>query len=146
MLRRDLHLDVELMEGRYGELTVLVDGAQIITAGPLGFIGVLPTVRRVRELVESQTAGRSTSRVAPDRAAGGSSSDVRWAVGVGSLATLLGTTLVAVMVRGSAVSLMGWAVILGLLQLPMISAARRGHLDPCTAWLRRALGGGPRDA
>lgn len=51
-LRRNLNLDVELVEGHYGELTVLVDGEKIIGSGALGFIGVLPSVRIVRELVE----------------------------------------------------------------------------------------------
>ena len=51
-LRRDLHLEVEMVEGHYGEFTVLVDGEKIIGGGPLGFIGVLPSVREVRTLVE----------------------------------------------------------------------------------------------
>lgn len=51
-LRRNLNLEVELVDGHYGELSVLVDGEKIIGGGPLGFIGVLPSVRRVRELVE----------------------------------------------------------------------------------------------
>ena len=51
-LKRDLHLEVETVDGHYGEFTVLVDGERIIGGGPLGFIGVLPSVREVRELVE----------------------------------------------------------------------------------------------
>ncbi len=51
-LRRDLQLDVEIVDGHYGEFTVLVDGEEIINGGALGFIGVLPTVRKVRQLVE----------------------------------------------------------------------------------------------
>lgn len=51
-LRRDLNLEVELVEGRYGGFTVLVDGEKLIGGGPLGFVGVLPSVRKVRELVE----------------------------------------------------------------------------------------------
>ena len=51
-LRRDLHLEVETVEGHYGEFTVLVDGEKIIAGGPLGFLGVLPSVRTVRRLVE----------------------------------------------------------------------------------------------
>ena len=51
-LRRNLNLEVELVEGHYGEFTVLVDGEKIIGGGPLGFIGVLPSVRKVRALVE----------------------------------------------------------------------------------------------
>jgi len=51
-LRRDLQLEVEMVEGHYGEFTVLVDGEKIIGGGPLGFVGVLPSVRKVRNLVE----------------------------------------------------------------------------------------------
>ncbi|MGZ5492350.1 MAG: hypothetical protein ACXW3E_02060 [Thermoanaerobaculia bacterium] len=51
-LRRDLHLEVETVEGHYGEFTVLVDNEEIISGGPLGFVGVLPGVRKVRDLVE----------------------------------------------------------------------------------------------
>lgn len=53
-LRRNLNLEVELVEGHYGEFTVLVDGEKIIGGGPLGFIGVLPSVREVRALVEGR--------------------------------------------------------------------------------------------
>ena len=41
-----------MVEGHYGEFTVLADGEKIIGGGPLGFVGVLPSVRKVRELVE----------------------------------------------------------------------------------------------
>lgn len=51
-LRRDSRLEVEMVEGRYGELTVLMDGEPIITSGLLGFVGVLPSVRKIRDLVE----------------------------------------------------------------------------------------------
>jgi len=53
-LRRHLHLEVELVEGHYGEFAVLVDGEEIIRNGPLGFVGVLPSVRTVRDLVEQK--------------------------------------------------------------------------------------------
>ena len=64
-LRRDLHVEVEMVEGHYGEFTVLVDGDKVIGGGPLGFVGVLPSVRRVRELVDQRlrapTKGRSAA-------------------------------------------------------------------------------------
>ena len=50
-LGRDLHLEVETVEGHYGEFTVLVDGEKVVGGGFLGFVGVLPSVQRVRELV-----------------------------------------------------------------------------------------------
>ena len=50
-LRRELKVDVQLVEGHYGEFSVLVDGEKVIDAGPLAVVGVVPTRRRVRELV-----------------------------------------------------------------------------------------------
>jgi hypothetical protein len=50
-LRRDLPVEVETVEGRYGEFTVLIDGEEVARAGPLGFVGVLPRIRAVRDLV-----------------------------------------------------------------------------------------------
>ena len=41
-----------MVEGHYGEFTVLLDGEKLIGGGPLGFVGVLPSVRTVRKLVE----------------------------------------------------------------------------------------------
>ena len=50
-LRRELNVDIEMIEGHYGEFSVLVDGQEVFNAGALAFLGVLPTRRRVRELV-----------------------------------------------------------------------------------------------
>jgi len=58
LLRRDPRFEVETVEGHYGEFTVLVDGEEIVSSGPLGFIGVLPSVRRVRDLVEQRAQRR----------------------------------------------------------------------------------------
>jgi hypothetical protein len=66
-LRRDLHLEVEMVEGRYGEFTVLLDGEKIIGGGPLGFIGVLPSVRTVRELVEQRLPRPPRPKQGPGR-------------------------------------------------------------------------------
>jgi hypothetical protein len=62
-LRRELNVDVELVEGRYGQLSVLVDGKEVIGAGALAFLGVLPSRRRVREVVAERlrSKGRSTA-------------------------------------------------------------------------------------
>ena len=49
-----MKLEVELVEGHYGEFTVLVDGEEVVSGGPLGFVGVLPSVRRVRDLVKAR--------------------------------------------------------------------------------------------
>ena len=53
-LRKDLPVEVETVEGRYGEFTVLIDGEEVARAGPLGFVGVLPGVRTVRDLVKQK--------------------------------------------------------------------------------------------
>ncbi len=52
ILRRDLKLEVETVEGRYGEFTVLADGEPLIDGGLLGFLGVLPSAREIRTLLE----------------------------------------------------------------------------------------------
>ena len=54
-LRRRLGAGVEVdtEDGHYGEFRVFIDGAEVLSAGSLAFLGVLPTVRTVRELVEA---------------------------------------------------------------------------------------------
>ena len=53
-LRRDLEVDVELVEGRYAEFVVFVDGDELVRGGPLTFMGVIPSARRIRELIEQR--------------------------------------------------------------------------------------------
>lgn len=53
-LRHELKVDVETVDGHYGELSVLVDGEEVISAGPLAFLGILPSVHQVRELVRQR--------------------------------------------------------------------------------------------
>ena len=60
-LRRDLGIEVDLEEGHYGEFTVLVDGEKIVSGGALGFLGVLPSTRTIREQVESRLNPAGTS-------------------------------------------------------------------------------------
>jgi len=43
---------VEDVAGHYGEFTVLVEGEEVITAGKLAMLGILPSLRQVREAVE----------------------------------------------------------------------------------------------
>jgi hypothetical protein len=52
MLKREFDIEVELVEGRYGEFTMLIDGEPAITNGVLGFVGVQPSLKRIREQVE----------------------------------------------------------------------------------------------
>lgn len=68
-LRRELGVDPVLVEGRYGELSVLVDGEEVINGGALAFLGVLPSLRRIRDAVAAKLeAARdaSASARAPD--------------------------------------------------------------------------------
>ncbi len=43
--------------GHYGELSVLVDDEKVLSAGPLGFLGILPSLRKIREAVEQKLGG-----------------------------------------------------------------------------------------
>jgi hypothetical protein len=58
-LRRTLGLEVSLVDGRYGEFSVQVDGVEVFNAGALAFLGVVPTRRKVRELVRDHLARRA---------------------------------------------------------------------------------------
>jgi hypothetical protein len=42
---------VETVAGRYGEFKVFVDGVEVVSAGPMAFLGVLPSVNEVRDTV-----------------------------------------------------------------------------------------------
>jgi hypothetical protein len=56
-LRRELEVDVELEEGRYAEFAVFLDGEELIRGGPLTFMGVIPSARKIRELIEQRIRG-----------------------------------------------------------------------------------------
>lgn len=53
-LRKQLGVDAELVEGHYGELSVQVDGEEVINGGALAFLGVLPSLRRIRDAVAAK--------------------------------------------------------------------------------------------
>ena len=53
-IRRDLHADVEMVHGKYGEFKVLVDGKIVVDGGALAFMGVLPSRREVLEAVRAK--------------------------------------------------------------------------------------------
>lgn len=55
-LRRELNVDVNLVEGQYGQFSVLVDDEEVFDASALAFLGVLPSRRRVRDLVAQRLA------------------------------------------------------------------------------------------
>ena len=46
-LRRELHTDVDMVRGHYGEFKVLVDGNTIIDGGAVAILGVLPSGRKI---------------------------------------------------------------------------------------------------
>lgn len=50
-IRRELQTDVEMVRGRYGEFKVLIDGETVIDGGALGALGILPSKRKVVEVV-----------------------------------------------------------------------------------------------
>lgn len=52
MLRRELGVEAELVEGHYGEFAVLVNDRPVVRGGALTFLGIMPTLRRIREVVE----------------------------------------------------------------------------------------------
>jgi hypothetical protein len=60
-LRKELGIDVVLLEGHYGELSVQVDGEEVINGGALAFLGVLPSLRRIRDAVAAKLGPRQDS-------------------------------------------------------------------------------------
>ena len=60
-LRKELGVDAVLVEGHYGELSVEVDGKEVINGGALAFLGVLPSLRRIRDAVAAKVAPRQNS-------------------------------------------------------------------------------------
>ena len=53
-LRKVLDLDVDMIHGRYGEFTVLVDDEVVVDAGALAVIGIMPTKRHVLAIVQER--------------------------------------------------------------------------------------------
>jgi hypothetical protein len=59
-LKKELGIEAEVVSGRYGELSVLVDGEEVINGGALVFLGVLPSLRRIRDAVAAKMDRGST--------------------------------------------------------------------------------------
>lgn len=53
-IRRELHADVDMVHGSYGEFKVLIDGDTLIDGGALAFLGVLPSSREVLDVVRAR--------------------------------------------------------------------------------------------
>jgi 16S rRNA C1402 (ribose-2'-O) methylase RsmI len=63
-LRRELGISVETVPGHYGEFTVLVDDAPVVSGGSLAFLGILPTTQHVRETVSRHLDSKARSGAA----------------------------------------------------------------------------------
>lgn len=53
-LRKELGIEPIIAEGHYGELSVEVDGEEVINGGALAFLGVLPSLHRIRDAVAAK--------------------------------------------------------------------------------------------
>jgi hypothetical protein len=53
-LRKELRVPIERLSGAYGEFTVLVGDEVVLTGGPLGWLGVLPSAEDVLEKVRAR--------------------------------------------------------------------------------------------
>jgi hypothetical protein len=68
-MAKELGVDAVVEEGHYGELSVHVDGEEVINGGALAFPGVVPSLRRIRDAVaatRSPPQNRSASSESPD--------------------------------------------------------------------------------
>lgn len=52
-IRAELRIEPEMVDGRRGELTVLVDGREVIRAGRLAILGIGPSVADIVNAVRS---------------------------------------------------------------------------------------------
>lgn len=55
-IRRELHTEVEMEKGKYGEFKVLVDGNTVIDGGAWAALGVLPSGQRVLDAVQAKVS------------------------------------------------------------------------------------------
>jgi hypothetical protein len=55
-IRRELKVEVDMVRGRYGEFKVLVDGETVIDGGALAALGVLPSGRKIVDVVRARLA------------------------------------------------------------------------------------------
>ena len=64
-IRRELRTDVEMVRGHYGEFKVLVDEKVVEDGGVAGFLGVLPSAKKILATVRghlSSSAETTDSR------------------------------------------------------------------------------------
>ena len=55
-IRRELHSEVEMVRGHYGEFKVLVDGKVVEDGGAAAFLGVMPSADRILASVREHLA------------------------------------------------------------------------------------------
>jgi hypothetical protein len=55
-IRDQFGVEPDMVHGAYGEFRVLVDGQPAIESGALGFLGVVPSVGAVLEVVRQRLA------------------------------------------------------------------------------------------
>jgi hypothetical protein len=53
-IRRELKTDVDMISGHYGEYKVLVDDETVLDGGPLVIVGVLPSARKIIDVVRAR--------------------------------------------------------------------------------------------
>ena len=53
-IRRELHVAVDLVRGRYGEFKVLMGGDVVVDGGSAAFLGVLPSGGKIVEIVKER--------------------------------------------------------------------------------------------
>jgi hypothetical protein len=53
-LRRELGIEVEMVRSHYGAFQVLVDGETVVDGGAWGFLGMLPSGRKVLDTVRAR--------------------------------------------------------------------------------------------
>jgi hypothetical protein len=56
VLRRELDTDVDMVHGRYGEFRILVDGDEVVDAGPMAALGIVPSSKGMITAVRKRLA------------------------------------------------------------------------------------------
>jgi hypothetical protein len=57
-IRRELHADVDMVRGNYGEFKVAVDGDTLIDGGAATFLGVMPSRAKIVAAVKERLQGK----------------------------------------------------------------------------------------
>ena len=56
LLRRELGIEPELEHGAYGQFRILVDGREVLDAGAMAALGIVPSNDRILETVRKNLA------------------------------------------------------------------------------------------